>query len=206
MNIKLCEYGCKEKANYQLKNGKWCCSESCNSCKAVKGKNSRALKVAHKENRVKSFTDEARNKSLQTRKKNSLDFFLSHPELFYSSENLKKYLLEYGVVYKCNICGISSWNEKQLTLEIDHIDGIRNHNTLSNLRFLCPNCHSQTENWRGRNINSGKLKVSDEDLLKALKSCKNIRQALMQVGLAPKGANYTKAVRLLAESDTDKLH
>lgn len=198
-NIKLCEYGCNEKANFQLKNGKWCCCQRPNSCKAVKSKNSKGLKKAHRDGRIKNFSNEAREVSLKTRKKESLDFFLANPELFYNSEVLKRCLLEYGVPYKCNCCGISDWQNKPITLEIDHIDGIRNHNEPSNLRFLCPNCHSQTDTWRGRNINSGKTKVSDEELLEALKSSKNIRQALMKVGLAPKGANYTKAARLLAE-------
>lgn len=199
-NIKLCEYGCNEKANFQLKNGKWCCCQRPNSCKAVKSKNSESLKKAHQDGRVESFSNEARERSLRTRKRESLDFFLANPELFYSSENLKRHLLEYGVPYKCSCCGISDWQNKPITLEIDHIDGMRNHNKLDNLRFLCPNCHSQTSTWRGRNINSGKTKVSDEELLEALKNSKNIRQALMRVGLAPKGANYTKAARLLAES------
>ena len=51
---------------------------------------------------------------------------------------------------KCNICGISSWNNQQLNLELDHIDGNRINHKISNLRLLCPNCHSQTPTFRGR--------------------------------------------------------
>jgi len=36
-------------------------------------------------------------------------------------------------------------------LELDHIDGNNKNNTLKNLRWLCPNCHSMTSTWRGRN-------------------------------------------------------
>lgn len=203
--MSLCDYGCGGEAHFRLKNGKMCCCEKPSSCEAVRRRNSESLKKAHKENRVSSFTDEARYKSLQTRKKESLDFFLKHPELFYSSKNLKRYLLEYGIPYKCSICGISSWRESPLTLEIDHIDGVRNHNNPDNLRFLCPNCHSQTDNWRGKNINSGKMKVSDEDFLKALKESKNIRQALIKVGLTPKGANYVKVNQLLSKIDNSNI-
>lgn len=199
-NFNLCEYGCGKLAQFRLKNGKWCCSEKCNSCEAVREKNSKALKKAHKEGKVKSFTTKARNKSAQTRKKESLEFFLKNPNLIYNSENLKKHLLEYGIPYKCNCCGISDWLAKPITLEIDHIDGFRNHNNPENLRFLCPNCHSQTSTWRGRNINTGKTKVTDEELLKVLKESKNIRQALMKVGLAPKGANYMKVRELLLKN------
>lgn len=61
-NIKLCEYGCNEKANFQLKNGKWCCCQRPNSCKAVKSKNSESLKKAHQDGRVESFSNEARER------------------------------------------------------------------------------------------------------------------------------------------------
>lgn len=196
-NIKICEYGCGKIANFQLKNKKWCCCARYNSCEAVRKKNSESLKKAHKNNISFGFSNEARERSLKTRKRKSLEYFLRNPNIVYNSEILKRYLLEYGVSYKCSCCGISNWLGKPITLEIDHIDGLRNHNNLENLRFLCPNCHSQTDTWRGRNINSGKTKVSDEELLKALKECKNIRQALLKVGLAPKGANYIKARELL---------
>lgn len=66
---------------------------------------------------------------------------------------LRRALLESGVEYKCLICGINSWRNRQLTLEIDHIDGQSAHNRIENLRFLCPNCHSQTSTFgfRGKN-------------------------------------------------------
>ena len=93
-NIKLCEYGCNEKANFQLKNRKWCCCQQPSGCKAVRSRNSEGLKKAHQDGRVESFSNEARERSLKTRKKESLDFFLANPELFYNSESLKRHLLE----------------------------------------------------------------------------------------------------------------
>jgi 5-methylcytosine-specific restriction endonuclease McrA len=56
---------------------------------------------------------------------------------------------------KCLICNINEWLGKPITLELDHIDGNNKNNSRENLRYLCPNCHSQTETWRGRN-NTGK--------------------------------------------------
>lgn len=48
----------------------------------------------------------------------------------------------------CTACGTGSvWNGKPLTLDMDHIDGDRANNLPSNLRLLCPNCHTQTETW-----------------------------------------------------------
>lgn len=66
--------------------------------------------------------------------------------------------------YRCAICGISKWNEKTLSLELDHINGINNDNRLENLRFLCPNCHSQTCTYGSRNQqkNESRYEISDE--------------------------------------------
>lgn len=51
----------------------------------------------------------------------------------------------------CNECGIKDvWNNKKLSLQLDHVNGDGNDNRLENLRFLCPNCHSQTENFAGK--------------------------------------------------------
>lgn len=52
--------------------------------------------------------------------------------------------------YKCSECGIFEWLGKELSLHIDHINGINNDNRLENLRFLCPNCHSQTDTYAGK--------------------------------------------------------
>lgn len=61
---------------------------------------------------------------------------------------IKRYNLINNV---CNECGIKDiWNNKKLSLQLDHINGQNNDNTLENLRFLCPNCHSQTENFAGK--------------------------------------------------------
>lgn len=52
---------------------------------------------------------------------------------------------------KCECCGISEWNGKPLNCELHHIDGNNSNNNLDNLIILCPNCHSQTENFRSKN-------------------------------------------------------
>lgn len=56
-------------------------------------------------------------------------------------------------VHNCMECGIGKvWNGKLLVFEIDHINGDRENNYYSNLRYLCPNCHSQTDTFRAKNI------------------------------------------------------
>ena len=55
--------------------------------------------------------------------------------------------------YKCKECGQGDmWKGKKLTLELDHINGVNNDHRLENLRFLCPNCHSQMPTNKGANV------------------------------------------------------
>jgi hypothetical protein len=86
-------------------------------------------------------------------------------------------------------------------LELEHCNGVRNDHRIGNLKFLCPNCHSQTETFRGRNAKNVVIKVTDEEMVSALKSSDSIRQALIKVGLAPKGANYNRAKKLLQKQN-----
>ncbi|PHS22203.1 MAG: hypothetical protein COA84_13615 [Robiginitomaculum sp.] len=51
----------------------------------------------------------------------------------------------------CVGCGISEWRGSRITLEFDHVNGDRKDESRENVRFLCPNCHAQTDTWRGRN-------------------------------------------------------
>ena len=67
-----------------------------------------------------------------------------------SGATLKKVLISQRG-NKCECCSVSSWNNKPLTLQMDHIDGNSDNNLPNNFRLLCPNCHSQTETYSGRN-------------------------------------------------------
>jgi 5-methylcytosine-specific restriction endonuclease McrA len=101
---------------------------------------------------------------------------------------------------KCNSCGLSEWLGQAITLELEHKNGNHHDNSRENVELLCPNCHSMTHTWRGRNKNKGKSgkRVSDEEMIEALKTTTSIRQALLKVGLAAKGGNYFRAKRLIA--------
>lgn len=202
----LCEYGCGNEANYILSNGVKCCSNSYNSCPAVKEKNSISCKKAYETRKRKSGKEQYKALSEEVKDKmrwNKGLYLESQKDVFHefsikSNAYIKQRLLnEQLIEYKCSICKISHWLGEELILELDHINGIGNDNRLENLRLLCPNCHSQTDTFRGRNKNNGATKVSDKDLLEALHSSPNIRTALIKVGLAPKGDNYSRCKRLL---------
>lgn len=67
---------------------------------------------------------------------------------------VRRYLTESKGLF-CESCGIKDiYNGKPLLLEIDHINGRCYNNVITNLRFLCPNCHSQTSNYKAKNKNS----------------------------------------------------
>lgn len=107
--------------------------------------------------------------------------------------------------HSCLICGISEWMGNTLPLELDHIDGNRLNNSRENLRILCPNCHSQTDTFRGKNIKEKKnnrSKVDDSSLLQAIAETDNISQALQSVGLIPRGGNYIRAKSLISKHYT----
>lgn len=63
------------------------------------------------------------------------------------THQLKRALNERGVEYKCDICDLVKWLDQPITLQIHHKDGNTYNNVIENLQYLCPNCHTQTDNW-----------------------------------------------------------
>ena len=72
----------------------------------------------------------------------------------YARHHLKRRLLEENLLeYKCVCCeNKGTHNNLELVLQLDHINGINNDHRLENLRFLCPNCHSQQDTYGAKNI------------------------------------------------------
>ena len=70
---------------------------------------------------------------------------------------LKKRLVAAGLLRnQCAECALSQWQGRTLVLELDHINGVGDDHRIQNLRLLCPNCHSQTPTYCGKNSRLGR--------------------------------------------------
>lgn len=207
LKTNLCDYGCGKISKFTLKNGKNCCSKRPAGCEVLKKINSEKTKEAYITQKRLPMTMVYENLPLETKEKMNWakGKILTPSELIFTENSLysngmvkqrivKDNLLE----YKCIKCGVDSWCGETIVLDLDHINGDNLDNRLTNLRYLCPNCHSQTDTYKGRNKNTGKVKITDHELLTSYAKCGNIRQALLEVGLAAKGGNYERMKRLIA--------
>lgn len=127
--------------------------------------------------------------------KNYIDF-----SKYTNNSNCRPNRLTQGLIlkrgHKCECCGNTKWLDKEIPLEVHHIDGDKTNNSPDNLVLLCPNCHSLTDNYKGKNMDTTNNCIEDEEFAEALKTSKNIRKALIKLGLTPKGANYNRAYQI----------
>ena len=107
--------------------------------------------------------------------------------------------------HKCENCGLTEWLGSPIPLEVHHLDGKELNSELSNLILLCPNCHALTDNYRGRNINNTTPNKTEEEFVDALKNSSSIRQALISLGLTPKGGNYVRANELIQKYQIEQF-
>lgn len=107
---------------------------------------------------------------------------------------LKKELLP----YKCSICNMDpAWNGRELRFQLDHINGIRTDNRLENLRLICPNCHSQTTTYCGKN--KKRIFPSKEKIIEAIKETSSISEAITVLGINK--INYKKLESIMLEEN-----
>ena len=103
---------------------------------------------------IDHFTDpKVWNKGKKFGPKRSLEHYLNGVPI--QSHKLKLRLISEGIKnHQCECCGITEWRGQPTPIELDHINGNNRDNRLENLRLLCPNCHAQTETYRGKNKKS----------------------------------------------------
>jgi len=100
---------------------------------------------------ISHFTGMAWNKGQKHSSKRKLEDYLSNNAAI-GSFKLKNRILKEGLKpHECENCLNTKWLDNPIPLELHHINGNSKDNSLVNLQLLCPNCHSLTDNYRGKN-------------------------------------------------------
>lgn len=156
---KICQYGCGRSARYIMSNGKFCCETLFTKCPAIVEKNKQSILRRYREGRINQ-KEIYKNKSHESKRRmnwNAGKISLT-PEIC----KTRKYVAAADIIkmihnkiidmeYKCSKCGNPGiWQNEKLVLEVHHIDGNHSNNDIANLCLLCPNCHSQTNNFRNK--------------------------------------------------------
>lgn len=121
-----------------------------------------------------------------------------------SSSALKAKLFKFNVREKeCERCKLSRWLDYPIPLELHHKNGNSSDNSLENLQILCGNCHALTHNFRGNNMKRMIVKKTVEEIIHAIKNSYNVRNCLIFLGYAPKGANYSRIYSIMDKYGVD---
>jgi hypothetical protein len=126
---------------------------------------------------ISHFTGRAWNTGDKFRsfnKKYPIEDILVENSTYTNTHKLKKRLIDEGLkIYECEECGIENWNDKPISLHLDHKNGDNLDNRLENLRILCPNCHSQTSTYckSTKKSSSSELRKSKYDKKSKNKYC-----------------------------------
>lgn len=208
---------CNNEHDGSYGSGKYCsrsCANSRIKTDEIKHKTSLGMKQAHKEGRAfvpyngYAYSNKSKKEIeeiIVERKKTKEEKLLQEDFSTLKFERLRqRVILEQN--NKCNRCKLDTWLGEPMTFELEHKDGNNENNERRNLEMLCPNCHSLTKTWRGRNKNKKEKKkdaTTEEQMVRAYLETGNIRQCLLKLGLAAKGANYGRVKRALTLWEID---
>lgn len=186
------------------------CSRSCSCTRRHSDETKQKLKIKlkqWKENNPEKYMSNLRKAADACRKTKARRAELYHAQ---SIERLSKIPFEHLTdamirkkLYikfngKCANCGISTWCGKPLPLEVEHIDGNHSNNSENNLTLLCPNCHSQTSTYRGRNKNKKPMEIPIDEAKELLKT-NSINSVLKKYKLSPSKYWYGFMMKLVQQ-------
>jgi len=108
--------------------------------------------ASHLELDTSHFHGQAWNKGIKSYRRKVAEYLKNPCPYNVTSYRLKLRLLaEKMFDKKCYVCSRVTWRGKPIPLELEHVDGNSRNNLLENLTLLCPNCHAQTDTYRGKN-------------------------------------------------------